>query len=114
MRWAAVTFLASLLGATLTTSMLTRVARAEEPSPTANKAPYVELFATTFLGDGLRFNNPYRLATPLGSSAESISRTAAYTDVGLAATLGDPFGFRHGLALRMSIAVEGVDRKSVV
>lgn len=84
------------------------IARAEEPSPYATKSPYVELFATAFIGDGLRFNNPYRLSTPLGSSAESISRTAAYTDIGIAATLGNPLGFRHGVALRMSIAVEGV------
>jgi hypothetical protein len=82
--------------------------RAEEALPSARKGPYAELFATAFVGDGLRFNNPYRLATPLGSSAESISRTAAYGDIGAAATLGDPFGFRHGLALRLSFAVEGV------
>jgi hypothetical protein len=76
--------------------------------PGDHKAPYFEVLATTFVGDGLRFNNPYRLATPLGSTAESISRTAAYTDLGAAVTLGNPFGFRHGFALRFSIALEGV------
>jgi hypothetical protein len=72
------------------------------------RGPYVGLFATSFVGDGLRFNNPYRLATPLGSDAESVARTAAYADVGAAATLGDPRGLQHGLALRTSIALEGI------
>ena len=103
----------SAICAFVTAATLSSAARAEEPSPSARKFPYAELFATTFVGDGLRFNNPYRLATPLGSSAESLSRTAAYGDVGLAATIGDPFGLRHGLALRLSIALEGV-RQSVL
>ncbi len=84
---------------------------ADAPSSSAaqeTKTGYVQLFATAFVGDGLRFNNPYRLATPLGSSAESVSRTAAYTDVGLGATLGSPTWLQHGLALRMSFALEGV------
>ena len=83
-------------------------AHAEDTPPSVTKSGYAQLFATAFLGDGLRFNNPYRLATPLGSSAESVSRTAAYTDVGIAATLGAPAGLQHGLALRMSFALEGV------
>ena len=84
-------------------------ARAEEAVvPARAKSGYVQLFATTFVGDGLRFNNPYRLATPLGSSAESISRTASYVDVGLAATLGDPLGWQHGVAFRISRSLEGV------
>jgi hypothetical protein len=58
----------------------------------------------------LRFNNPYRLSTPLGSTAESVSRTAAYVDLGIAATLGNPVGFQHGLALRLTLAVEGVQQ----
>jgi hypothetical protein len=88
-------------------------AHAEEARPEAQKGPYVEIFATTFVGDGLRFNNPYRLATPLGSSAESVSRTAAYADIGGALTLGNPFGLRHGLAVRTSIALEGVHQSVV-
>lgn len=64
--------------------------------------------ATSFVGDGLRFNNPYRLATPLGSTAESVSRTAGYVEVGAAALRGDPLAFQHGLALRCAFAVEGV------
>ena len=89
-------------------------ARADDAPPVlATKSGYAQLFATVFVGDGLRFNNPYRLATPLGSTAESVSRTAAYTDVGLAATLGAPAGLQHGLVLRMSFAVEGV-RQAVI
>jgi hypothetical protein len=69
--------------------------------------------ATTFIGDGLRFNDPYRLATPLGSSAESVSRTAGYAELGAAALHGDPLGFQHGLALRWSFAIEGVPQSVV-
>jgi hypothetical protein len=84
----------------------------ESPSgispPERTKPGYLQLFATSLLGDGLRFNNPYRLSTVLGSSAESLSRTSAYVDLGVAATTGSPLGFQHGLALRMSLAIEGV------
>jgi hypothetical protein len=79
-----------------------------EPDPFRTKPGYVQLFVTTFLGDGLRFNNPYRLSTPLGGDAESISRTAPYIDIGLAATFGNPLGLQHGAALRTSAAVSGV------
>ena len=67
-------------------------ARADESAAHDPALGYMQLFATSFVGDGLRFNNPYRLATPLGSSAESVSRTAAYADIGAAATLGNPAG----------------------
>jgi hypothetical protein len=79
-----------------------------EPDPFRTKPGYVQLFVTSFLGDGLRFNNPYRLATPLGDDAESVSRTAPYIDVGLAATFGNPLGLQHGAALRTSAALHGV------
>ncbi len=72
------------------------------------RGTYVGLFATSFIGDGLRFNNPYRLATPLGDDAESIARTASYVDLGAAITLGDPRALQHGLAVRTSVALEGV------
>ena len=48
------------------------------------------VFATGYVGDGLRFNNPYRLATILGSQAQSLSRTATYADLGAAVVLGHP------------------------
>ena len=79
-----------------------------EPDPFRSKPGYVQLFATSFIGDGLRFNNPYRLATPLGNDAESVSRTAPYIDIGLAATFGNPLGIQHGAALRTSAALHGV------
>ena len=79
----------------------------QTPKPWERKSELLVL-ATTFFGDGLRFNNPYRLATPLGTSAESVSRTATYVDVGIAAALGDPLGFQHGLALRASFALDGI------
>ncbi len=85
-------------------------ARADEEShaPTARKTGWVAVFATAFVGDGLRFNNPYRLSTVLGSDAQSLSRTAAYADLGGALVLGDPTTLAHGLSLRASISVEGV------
>jgi hypothetical protein len=82
--------------------------------PGGTKPGYLQLSATAFVGDGLRFNNPYRLATPLGSNAESVSRTAAYTDLGLAVTLGNPLGLQHGVALRASFALEGVGQAVLV
>jgi len=80
----------------------------ESHAPTMRKSGWVDIFATAYVGDGLRFNNPYRLSTVLGSSAESLSRTAAYTDLGLAMAFGDPTLVAHGLAVRTSIALAGV------
>jgi hypothetical protein len=74
---------------------------------------YAQVQAHLFVGDALRFNNPYRLATPLGSDAESVSRTAAYVDFGVTGLLGDPLGLQHGLTLRTSFAVEGI-RQQVI
>ena len=68
----------------------------------------MQIFATSFVGEGLRFNNPYRLATPLGGDAESVSLTAPYVDVGLGATFGGAGGLSHGMAFRMSFATSGV------
>ena len=80
----------------------------QEPDPFRTRPGYVQIFFTTFFGDGLRFNNPYRLSTPLGSDAESVSRTAPYIDIGLGATFGNPLGFQHGATLRTSAALSGV------
>jgi hypothetical protein len=38
-----------------------------------------QLAAALFFGRGLRFNNPYRLSTQLGDTAESLSLTATST-----------------------------------
>jgi hypothetical protein len=85
-------------------------ARAAEEShaPHGTKFGWVDVFATAYIGDGIRFNNPYRLSTVLGSQAESLSRTATYADLGAAALLGDPSSLAHGLALRVTLALEGV------
>ena len=80
----------------------------KKEEPFATKPGYSQFFATMMGGTGLRFNNPYRLSTPLGDDAESVSRTNAYVDLGLAMTLGSPLGFQHGAALRTTVGVEGV------
>ncbi len=89
------------------------VAADEQVAPARGPAVPLDVFATAFVGDGLRFNNPYRLSTVLGSDAQSLSRTAAYADVGLAVALGDRAGVAHGFSLRASVALEGV-RQAVV
>jgi hypothetical protein len=83
-------------------------ALADETLPPLRPGHPVDFFASGFVGEGLRFNNPYRLSTILGSDAESLSRTAAYADVGAAVVLGDSAGVASGLALRVSVAMEGV------
>lgn len=85
----------------------------DERSPLARKPGWIDVQATAFVGDGLRFNNPYRLATVLGSGAQSLSRAAAYADVGAAIAFGNPLGFAHGIALRTSVALEGVAQSIV-
>jgi hypothetical protein len=83
-------------------------------TPAGKKGGWVDLAATAYVGDGLRFNNPYRLATVLGSQAQSLSRTAAYTDVGAAMLLGDPRFLAHGPVLRASFALEGIEQAVLV
>lgn len=79
-----------------------------QEDPFATKPGYAQLFASMMGGAGLRFNNPYRLATQLGKDAESISRTNAYVDIGLGMTFGNPLGYQHGASLRTTVSVEGV------
>ncbi len=83
-------------------------ARADE------RRTYLRPFATLGTGVGLRFNNPYRLATPLGSDAESVSLTAPYMSLGGGLALGDPRGFQHGPVLRWDFAVTGVGQHVLV
>jgi hypothetical protein len=89
-------------------------AAAAEPSPTARKFGSVGVFATAFVGDGLRFNNPYRLASVLGKDARSVSRTATYADLGAALSLGDPAHAANGIALRASVALEGTPQAVLI
>ncbi len=66
------------------------------------------VFGTLEFGRGFRFNNPYRLATELGSDARSVSLTAPYADLGIGVTFGPPDGLQHGAALHASFAMAGV------
>ncbi len=101
-------FTAVALGAALG-GLGSRSASAEAPPPFTKAArPPFAVEVTAFAGDGIRFNNPYRLSTVLGSDAESVSRTSVYVDLGASALFGDPRSFLHGLALRTTIGVEGV------
>lgn len=102
-----------------------RAAGAEEAAadePAAEELPaalrpvqggYLHLMGALALGRGIRFNNPYRLATPLGDDAESLSLSATYLDVALSAALGDPNGLQHGGSLHFSVALEGVPQEVV-
>ncbi len=72
---------------------------------------YMQFFGTLEFGQGMRFNNPYRLSTQLGQTGESLSLTAPYMDVGLALSFGDPDGFQHGAALHWSAALSGVPQQ---
>lgn len=95
-------------------------ARADETSasvhvdPFETKPGYAQFFATALGGVGFRFNNPFRLATPLGDDAESVSRTAPFVDLGLAATFGDPLGLQHGVTVRTAVPLSGISQVVVV
>lgn len=75
---------------------------------------YLRPFVTAGSGVGLRFNNPYRLATPLGKDAESLSLTAPYLSLGGGVALGDARGFQHGPVLRWDFALTGVGQHVIV
>jgi hypothetical protein len=94
-----------------------------EPQPTSNQAPldiaelraltrppsgYAHLVGSAAFGRGLRFNNPYRLATQLGDTPESVSLTASYLDLGAAVAFGEPDRIQHGAAVHWSLALTGV------
>lgn len=74
---------------------------------------YAHLMAALAVGRGIRFNNPYRLATPLGDDAESLSLTATYADLGLTASFGHPAGLEHGASVHFSVALSGVPQEVV-
>jgi hypothetical protein len=109
-----------------------RAARADESSgvassskSTTSAAPTRELYRTPLpdaevywhgfgsisLGKGLRFNNPYRLATPLGDTPESVSLSAAYYDFGLGLVYGPAGGLAHGAVVHLSLAAQGIPQE---
>ena len=79
---------------------------ARTPAPT--EGPYVHTFGELMLGKGLRLNNPFRLATPVGDEPDGLSFTAYYLDLGIGAALGPPTGLQHGGEVSLSIATDGI------
>jgi len=73
---------------------------------------YVDFFTTLMFGDGLRFNNPYRLTHVLGESGESLSLTAPYLDLAIGLATGSPTGLVHGGRLAWSVALSGVPQSA--
>jgi hypothetical protein len=80
-------------------------------TPIAGAGGYWQGFSSLSLGKGLRLNNPYRLATPLGDSPESVSTTAAYYDLGFGVVHGPAQGIAHGGVLHLSIAAQGIPQE---
>jgi hypothetical protein len=72
---------------------------------------YFDLFSTIMFGDGLRFNNPYRLRHDLGARGRSLSTTAPYLDVAFGAATGEPNGIHHGVRLGWSVSLNGVPQQ---
>ncbi|MFO0661758.1 MAG: hypothetical protein U0165_18285, partial [Polyangiaceae bacterium] len=61
----------------------------------------------------LRFNNPYRLEKPLGSTAESVSLSARYLDLGLGVLSQYAGRFQHGVHLHWSRSLSGIPQSVV-
>jgi hypothetical protein len=73
--------------------------------------PYYDLVGSVMFGDGIRFNNPYRLSHELGSTGESLSSTAPYLEVAVGATLGRPNALQHGARLAWTVSTSGVPQQ---
>jgi hypothetical protein len=63
------------------------------------------------VGRGIRFQNPYRLQTELGSDAESLSLTATYFDLSFGALLAGGARIFHGVVVHGSFALDGVTQE---
>jgi len=74
---------------------------------------YAHLLGGASVGQSLRFNNPYRLREPLGSTAGSLSLGAPYLDLSGAALLGLPWGPQHGVWVHSSLALTGIGQATV-
>jgi len=86
-------------------------ARERYRTPIAGSETYWQGFGSLSLGKGLRFNNPYRLASQLGDTPESLSLSATYYDLGLGLVHGPARGLSHGAAVHLSIAAQGVPQE---
>lgn len=87
-----------------------------DEGPEASETPLpprtaFHLFGGLAVGKGIRFNDPYRLQTELGDSAESLSLTASYLDAYAAATLNTRGKVSQGIALHASFALDGVPQE---
>lgn len=83
----------------------------EPVRPSWGSSTYYHLFSHAVLGDGIRFNNPYRLEETLGDDPESLSRSAVYGSLLFGALLGDPVGWQHGASLELAYALEGIPQE---
>lgn len=86
---------------------------AREKAVLKEPSGYLHTMLTAAFGKGMRFNNPYRLSTELGDSAESLSLTAGYVDFALGMALGEPDGLQHGGMVHVGTSVEGVSQTFV-
>jgi hypothetical protein len=77
-------------------------------TPARTEGTYVHTFGELMLGKGLRLNNPFRLATPVGDEPDGLSFTAYYLDLGIGAAVGPPTGLQHGGEVSLSIATDGI------
>jgi hypothetical protein len=77
----------------------------------ASPGGFGRLSGSLELGDGLRFNNPYRLATELGDGAQTVSRTSSYLDLAASYAYGPQRGLAHGFSLHLSLGLEGVKQQ---
>ena len=89
------------------------LSRTVAKTPVRETGGYVHTFAELSLGKGLRLNNPYRLATPLGDSPESVSWSATYLDLGVGAAFGPPDFLKHGGEVSLSIALDGIAQEVI-
>lgn len=114
----------SIAACTLAGVLSAAPAEADPPSAEAEAAKALEawkhpvdsstrIFGSFEIGRGFRFNNPYRLASQLGSDAESVSVTATYADLGIGLAFGPPNGLQHGAAVHASFALAGVGQVSL-
>lgn len=85
--------------------------RALERALLGERGAYQHYFGALWLGRGLRFNNPYRLETPLGDRYESLSLSAPYAAVSVGATFGDALAVQHGVNLQLDYALSGITQE---